>query len=520
MNRNQIPWESEKISAREVRGLLLVSVGVGTLVLYLSWWFKLDRLLVPPLLLVFAFVFPYALFQVFGSWLIYLATFRRVRRLLLCRPTDLTIDVFVTACGESERLVERSLQACLKMNGGFNLWLLDDGDDPRLRELARRLGVSYLTRRGNADRKAGNINAALTRTHGEIVIIFDVDHAPAPSFLSKTIPYFGDPEMGFVQVMLTFDNGQEGWIAKAAAESSLDFYNPTSIGSDGMWSTTLVGSNAVIRRAALQSIGGYRPGLAEDLATSVALHAHGWRSVYVEQPLAPGYAPPDLTAWFTQQLKWSRGVFEVLLTDFARSLPHLKRGMLAAYSVRMTYYWIGLLMGLHVLVAAGVMLAPKHETLYAFQDYLLHAAPLVALVLLIRQRSLQTWRHPTLKASIHWRPVMLILGSWPVYAWAWLLAVARRPLRFRPTPKSRNGACSLAWLLPQLVTAVVLLVGLLHTFLVVGLRYPLVLLFGGGLLLPHLLVIGLGIADRWRVFFNARCSMAPASLTLGDFDGC
>lgn len=518
MHQHNKPWEREKRSVRELRGLVLVSIGVATLVFYLSWWFKADRLTEPLLLIAFVFILLYALFQVVGSWLIYLATFRRVRRYLLCEPTDLSIDVFVTACGESEWLVERALTACLRMNGRFTLWLLDDGSSPKLQELANRLGVNYLTRTGNADRKAGNINAALARTEGEIVVIFDVDHAPTPDFLTETIKYFGDPEMGFVQVMLTFDNGYDGWVAQAAAESSIDFYNPTSIGADGLWSTTLVGSNAVLRRSALHSIGGYRPGLAEDLATSVALHAQGWRSVYVEEPLAPGFAPPDLLAWFTQQLKWARGVFEVFLSDFRRLLPRLKRGMVAAYGVRMTYYWIGLLMFCHVLAALLVLLLARPDALFALQDYLLHAAPLVGLVLLIRQRSLRTWHHPTLPNRVHWRPMLLILGTWPIYAWAWLLAVLRRPLRFRATPKRKAGALSLLWLAPQLVTAVLLLVGIGRTYGQTGTRFPLVLLFGLALLLPHLLVGGLGVSQKWRRFYDSQSLLTPTPLTLSKVD--
>ncbi len=97
--------------------------------------------------------------------------------------------------------------------------------------------------------------------------------------------------MGFVQVMLTFNDNSNQWVAKAASHSSLDFYDPASVGADGLGSTTLVGSNALIRRAALESINGYQPGLAEDLATSLALHAEGWDSVYINKPLAPRTRP-------------------------------------------------------------------------------------------------------------------------------------------------------------------------------------------------------------------------------------
>src|SRR4051794_3317980 len=100
--------------------------------------------------------------------------------------------------------------------------------------------------------------------------------------------------------MLTFDNASESWVARAAAESTLDFFNATGIGMDGLGIATLVGSNVLIRRAAFSSIGGYRPGLAEALVTSLPIPAAGWQSRYVAEPLAPDLAPPNLPAWFTQ----------------------------------------------------------------------------------------------------------------------------------------------------------------------------------------------------------------------------
>jgi cellulose synthase (UDP-forming) len=217
-----------------------------------------------------------------------------------------TVDVFVTACGEDPHLIERCLNAACHIDGEHRAWLLDDGADPRLAQMAERLGAGYLTRPDRKDAKAGNINAALVRTTGDVVVIFDIDHVPVPGFLEQTLLFFENPRVGFVQVMLTFSNAQESWVARAAIESSRDFYSATSVGADGVRGATLVGSNALIRRKALESIGGYQPGLAEDLATSMALHAAKWGSVYLRRPLAPGLAPPDLAAWFTQQLKWSR----------------------------------------------------------------------------------------------------------------------------------------------------------------------------------------------------------------------
>ena len=148
------------------------------------------------------------------------------------------------------------------------------------------------------------------------MVIFDADHVPRSEFLEKTLGHFRDPKIGFVQTMLTYANANETHVSRAASEMATGFFYVTSLGMDGWGCATLFGSNALIRRAALETIGGYNPGLSEDLATWVDLHAAGWQSAFVRQPLAPGLSPADLRSFFIQQLNWSRGVFEVLFTQY------------------------------------------------------------------------------------------------------------------------------------------------------------------------------------------------------------
>lgn len=456
------PAPTEGASTR-VGGIWLLRICVLmsliALAYYYSWWFNGDPirfiLLVPMIL--------WTLAQLVGDWALYLAGSNHCECTVLPRGHTPTIDVFVTAYKEPYPLIERSLRAACAMKGMHTTWLLDDGDDPRLEQLAATLGTGYLTREGRQDAKAGNINAALARTGAEIIVIFDADHAPEPNFLERTIGYFADPNLGFVQVMLTFCNGEESWVAAAGEESSLDFYNPTATGANCLGGATLVGSNALIRRTALESCGGYRPGLAEDLATSLALHAAGWQSLYVAEPLAPGFAPPDLRAWFTQQLKWARGVFEVLLTDFPRCFGRLSWGQRLSYVVRMTYYWLGPVVGIHLLFTFSALLFPTVIGISTFNSYLAHLAPLAIATFLTRHIALRVRRHPSIPAASFVRAMTLVYATWPVYTTAWIMSLLRRPLAFRPTPKSPRGSESVRpWLSFQLLVVLLLLVSLHH----------------------------------------------------------
>jgi cellulose synthase (UDP-forming) len=481
----QVPRSDTRGNPRKL--YILVFLGMAAVGYYYSWWWQawVESSSIG-LWLAFFFASFYILSQIVGGWLIYL--FARSPLPPLPPPKDLTVDVFVTTCNEPYEVVERTLTAASKMQGDYTLWLLDDGNDPALAYLARKLGARYLTRFGKKDAKAGNINEALARTNGDIIAIFDIDHAPEPDFLTKTLGHFNDPHMGFVQVMLTFGNQRESWIARAAAETSYDFYNPVSIGMDAVGGASMMGSNSLIRRQALKSIGGYQPGLAEDLATSLALHAAGWRSAYVAEPLAPGLAPPDLTAWFTQQFKWARGVFELLLTAFPRLFMRLTWGQRLSYPNRMTKYLVGPVVSIHlVLTISALFLGSSIGN--GFHHYLLHFFPVAILDILIKQVAIGTWRHPSIQATSLWSAVTLVSTTWPIYTLAWIMALLRLPLRFRPTPKKAIGGFNPIWLAPQSATLLFLSIGIILFLLINSGAFSIwILLFAVTLLIPHLML--------------------------------
>jgi cellulose synthase (UDP-forming) len=457
--------------------ILRITIVGGFLALgyYYSWWFQHGNLSSHWQVFWLMAAILYAGVQLVANWLLYWIARRPLAPPVL--NEDMSVDVFITAYHEPIEMVKRSLQAACGMSGKHDTWLLDDGADPALAALAEFLGAGYLTRSDSTNAKAGNLNAALAHTSGDIIAIFDVDHVPNLDYLERTTGYFRNPRMGFVQVMLTFSNSGDTWVAKAAAETSLDYYNPTSLGADGIGGATLMGSNALIRRKALESIGGYQPGLAEDLATSLALHAAGWQSAYVAEPLAPGLAPPDLAAWFTQQLKWARGVFELLLTDYPRLFQRLTWGQRLSYAVRMTKYWIGPAVFLHLFATIAILIFGGSYIRGIFHEYLLHITPLVIMDVLIRFVALRAYRHESTPSTSLVRAVTLVYATWPIYLTAWVMSILRLPLGFRPTPKNVSGGLNPLWLLPQILAVGFLIFGILYTVLVIGHPVSLLLAF-------------------------------------------
>jgi hypothetical protein len=147
--------------------------------------------------------------ELYGIWalgtLTWLSWARRpaVRPPIVSRPS---VDVYVCTYDEPEEVVLATLAGCRALRYPHTTYLLDDGRRERMRELAELTGTRYLTRPDNAHAKAGNINAALPHTDGDLIFMLDADHVPMPDALDALVGYFEDPHIGLVQSPHDFSN--------------------------------------------------------------------------------------------------------------------------------------------------------------------------------------------------------------------------------------------------------------------------------------------------------------------------
>ena len=168
-----------------------------------------------------------------------------------------SVDVYVATYDEPLDVLRPTLLACLALDyPNASIWLLDDGRRAAVREMAKRLGVNYLTRPDNEHAKAGNINAALPRTSGELVLVLDADHVPQPDLLKAVVGYFEQPKLAWVQTPHEFYNRDSVQHLRAGDHEQALFYRVIQPGKDHWGSAFWCGSAAVIRREALLEIGG------------------------------------------------------------------------------------------------------------------------------------------------------------------------------------------------------------------------------------------------------------------------
>ncbi len=435
---------------------MAVALGVAASLFYFDWWLAAGRLGDPWLVAALAGAAIYVFCQLYCAWFVYLHIARPEPR---PAPPGLTVDVFIPVYDEPFGLVEESLAAAVAIAYPHRTYLLDDAGDARFAALATRLGAVYLRREGHRDAKAGNINAALAQTDGEYVAVFDVDHVAQPDFLDAVLGYFvDDAGLGFVQSGVVFRNPGESDVARATAGQAYDVYGPTSMGMSGCGAAPVWGSHTTFRRAALAAIGGYQVGLAEDLHTSLAMHAAGWRSLYEPSVHATGLVPSDVVGFAKQQLKWARGVFEMWIDVFPRLAGRLGLARSLAYLVRLTYYLIGPLFLVHAAATVHVLLADGPAA-RGFVSYVLRAVPLAIAVLAIRQIANRAWNphEPPGTSRFNWRGYAQAGALWPIYTLALAYAVLHIPVPHIATPKERVTNAQPLLVAPQLALVAVLL---------------------------------------------------------------
>ncbi len=240
------------------------------------------------------------------------------------------VDVYVCTYDEAPEVVMATLAGCRALTYPHTTWLLDDGRRPEMEEIAQLAGARYLTRPDNSHAKAGNLNAALPRTEGDLVLVLDADHVPMPDTLDALVGYFDDERMAVVQTPHDFFNHDSVQHYVVGRHEQSLFYRVVCPGKDRHGAAYWCGSAALINRHALLEIGGVATEtIAEDFHTTIRLLRQGWKARYHDEVLVQGLAPHDLDSYLLQRDRWARGNLAVFTLPEsplrARTLSPLQR---------------------------------------------------------------------------------------------------------------------------------------------------------------------------------------------------
>lgn len=243
-----------------------------------------------------------------------------------------SVDVFIPTYNEPLDVVKPTVYAALTMewpSEKLKVHILDDGSRKEFEDFASEVGANYIKREKHNHAKAGNINHAMQVTDGDFIAIFDCDHVPVRTFLQKTVGWFlKEEKIALVQTPHHFysqDPFEKNLHLKENVpnENSL-FHDFIQKGNDTWNATMFCGSCAVMRRKALEEVGGIAvETVTEDAHTSLKLNRRGWSSAFLSTPLSAGLSTETLAAHIGQRIRWARGMIQIFRLDnplFGRGL--------------------------------------------------------------------------------------------------------------------------------------------------------------------------------------------------------
>jgi cellulose synthase (UDP-forming) len=363
---------------------------------------------------------------------------RRVAMVTLCVPSHETFDV-----------IAEQLRALMQVSYPHDSWVLDEGADPQIERLASDLGVRYFTRKGlpqynqpsapfQAKTKAGNVNAWLDHIASagidyDVFVQLDVDHRPHRDYLDRTVGYFDDPGVAWVQAPSVYADLRP-WTSRGLAEQDLLFHGPLQMGFYGHSRTPfIIGSHTSYRMDAVRAIGGFQPTRAEDHLDTIVLAAAGYTGVYVPEVIASGDGPSDFGTYLGQQFAWAYSMVQI----FLHHTPHLVRRYSPAQALQFlmaqSWYLLWSLSLATLWVLPIIALLSGHpisnSSLGEFLVYNLGVVLTSSLMWWWTRR----WFQPS-GIGLTWRSLVLEVARWPVVLWAAInvLLGIKRPYMITP----------------------------------------------------------------------------------------
>lgn len=271
------------------------------------------------------------------------------------------VDVLICTYNEPLDLLEKTIVASIGMEydkDKFKVYVCDDGRRDSLKRLCKKYKVNYITREDNEGAKAGNINNALKYIKGDLFAVLDADMIPKKDFLSKTVGYFVDENLAFVQTpQVYYNQDMYQYNLNKDMPNEQDFFMREIEEARASINAVLhVGTNAVFRRSTVEEIGGYPTcSITEDMALGMLLQSKGYTTMFINEVLVLGLSATTFSELVKQRDRWCRGNLQVL----KKFNPLFTRGLTLSQKIAYldaSIYWFSSLQKLIYIICPLVYL--------------------------------------------------------------------------------------------------------------------------------------------------------------------
>jgi cellulose synthase/poly-beta-1,6-N-acetylglucosamine synthase-like glycosyltransferase len=348
----------------------------------------------------------------------------------------------------------------------FEIVVIDDNTpDPATWEPVRdycagRPRVRFVHVEGLPGYKAGALNLVLrdyTSPEAEIVGVVDADYLLDPMFLRRTVGYFADPDVAFVQSPQDY-RGYEGDPYLTACYDSYRYFFTTTMPSRNQRNSIIfAGTMGLLRRPLLERLGGWNEWcITEDAETSLRLLKKGYSGVYVASSYGRGIMPLTFASFKSQRFRWCFGGMQILRMHWRDLMPwDRSESNHLSMSQRLDYLlggvqWMNDLVYLGftavLLASVALLLRTGHLALRP----LVGAAVLLPAVMIASGLIRAVWAL-RLRTHIGTKRAFMALANWLSVSWTVAVAcvqgLVRRKGVFLRTPKTGDDKSVVAALL-------------------------------------------------------------------------
>src|ERR1700730_17079760 len=211
-----------------------------------------------------------------------------------------------------------------------------------LEQVCRELGTrfTFLHLENWPGYKAGALNEATRRLPPEaaVVGIVDADYAVEPQWLRAVAGYFADPRVAFVQTPQHYRDWGDDRYLRGLFYSYKYFFDVTMPARAHRNAIIFAGTMGLIRRSALEEIGGWNPDtVTEDAEASLRMLGAGYSGVYVPAPYGQGLMPLTFDGLKKQRFRWALGGIQILRMHWRELLPFTRHQLRLTAAQRMHY---------------------------------------------------------------------------------------------------------------------------------------------------------------------------------------
>lgn len=219
----------------------------------------------------------------------------------------------------------------------LEIQVLDDSDDETAALVAavvatqreRGIDVHHLRRTSRVGYKAGALAHGEQQASGELIAVLDSDFVVPPDFLRRGVLPFADPVVGCVQARWGHLNRESSLLTRIQAvllDGHFAVEHAGRAAAGCMFNFN--GTAGIWRRTAIREAGGWtHDTLTEDLDLSYRAQLAGWRFVFLPDLVVPAELPAEISAFKSQQDRWTRGSMQtarkMLPRVLASALPRM-----------------------------------------------------------------------------------------------------------------------------------------------------------------------------------------------------